>query len=423
MQMNTPADQTQRTRPARRAAALLIFATMVVAAACGGGSSSTPATPTTQPVSTAPSAVRPTAAAATAALPPGPTPTVGPAGLIGQPSGVAVDAAGNVYFSTNATCLLRKLSQGVVTKVAGEPGGHACGSSPDGPAASSKLNHPLGVAVAPNGDVYIADSINCSVRKLSGDIVSTVAGAGAGQCVYNLDAGPALSVHIYPSAVAVDAQNNVFIADWANCRIRELSGGNITTVAGVGTGALAGCGSAGDAGPATAAQLNKPFGVAVGAGGDLYISDTSDCKIRIVHNGTIHTFAGTGAGTPNCTTSGDGGLASVAAIGTPIGIAVGSDGAVFIADAGNCKVRRVGPDGVITTVAGIAGTTSVACGFAGDGGPATSAKLGRLSGIALGADGSLYIADDENCRIREVVGGVINTIAGSATCDGPVVKR
>ena len=421
MHMNTAAHESHDMRPARQAVrALVIFAALLGAGACGGGASTKSATST---AATSSSVAGPTVAAPTAAIPPGPTPTVGPAGLIGQPSGVAVDAAGNVYFSTNATCLLRKLSQGVVTKVAGEPGGHVCGSSPDGPAASSKLNHPLGVAVAPNGDVYIADSINCSVRKLSGDLVTTVAGAGAGQCVYNLDAGSALSVHIYPSAVAVDAQNNVYIADWANCRIREVSGGNITTVAGVGTGALAGCGGEGDGGSATAAQLNKPFGVAVGAGGDVYISDTSDCKIRMVHNGTIHTFAGTGAGAPNCTSSGDGGLATAAGIGTPIGIAAGNDGAVYIADAGNCNVRRVGPDGVVTTVAGISGTPAAACGFAGDGGPATSAKLGRLSGIALDPDGSLYIADDENCRIREVVGGVINTIAGSAVCDGPVVKR
>lgn len=416
MHMNKAAHQTHGMRPACQAVrALVIFAALLGAGACGGGASTKSATPT--------AALSSPVAAPTQAMPPEPTPTLGPTDLIGQPSGIAVDGSGNVYFSTNATCLVRKLSQRVVTKVAGEPGGHVCGSSPDGPAASSQLNHPLGVAVAANGDLYIADSINCSVRKLSGGLVTTVAGAGAGQCIFNAAAGAAQSVHIYPSAVAVDAQNNVYIADWANCRVRELTGENITTVAGVGTGALAGCGGKGDGGSATAAQLNKPFGVAIGAGGNLYISDTSDCKIRIVHQGTISTFAGTGAGAPNCTSSGDGGLATAAGIGTPIGIAVGIDGAVYIADAANCNVRRVGSDGIVTTVAGSLGPPAVACGFAGDGGPATNAKLGRLSGIALGPDGSLYIADDENCRIREVVGGVISTIAGSVVCDGPVVKR
>ena len=135
MHMNTAALESHDMRPARQAVrALVIFAALLGAGACGGGASTKSATST---AATSSSVAGPTVAAPTAAIPPGPTPTVGPAGLIGQPSGVAVDAAGNVYFSTNATCLLRKLSQGVVTKVAGEPGGHVCGSSPDGPAASS----------------------------------------------------------------------------------------------------------------------------------------------------------------------------------------------------------------------------------------------------------------------------------------------
>jgi sugar lactone lactonase YvrE len=399
--------QIQNSRSIRRAARALALVAVLLVTGCSS-KSSTSATPT----GTAASA--PTVAATS----PAPTPTLGPSDLIGHPNGIAVDASGNVYFSTSDTCLIRKLSAGVVTKVAGAPSGHGCGSSADGPGLDMQLDHPLGVEVDPAGNVYIADYANCIVRKLSGGMITTIAGVGTHQCVYGADSGPARSVNIYPADVAVATDGSIYIADWANCRIRRLSDGTITTVAGVGTGLLAGCGNAGDGGPATAAQLNKPFGVAVDARGGVYISDTFNCRIRVVRGGTISTLAGTGAGAPGgCTSSGDGGPAAAAGIGSPIGIAIDAAGDVYIVDSYNCNVRKVSGAGTITTIAGSTGSPAEACGFAGDAGLATSAKLNHPGGIAVGADGGLYIADTDNCRVRKVTAGLITTIAGSNACE------
>jgi sugar lactone lactonase YvrE len=345
---------------------------------------------------------------------------VNPLLVIGQPDGVAVDGSGEVYFSTSTTCLVRLVSGGIVTKVAGLPSGRGCGTSNDGPADAVQLDHPLGVAVDGTGDVYIADYGNCVVRKLSGGAITTVAGRGTHVCVYDAASGPATSVSVYPSAVAVAGDGSVYIADWANCRVRQLRNGAITTVAGVGTGLLAGCGSSGDGGSAIAAQLNKPFGVAVDGQGDVYIADTSNCRVRVVRAGTISAFAGTGAGAlGTCNAGGDGGPASAATMGAPFGIAVDGAGDVFVVDSTNCNVRRVTPDGTITTVVGTIGPPAERCGFGGDGGPATTAKLNHPEGIAVDAQNNLYIADTQNCRVREVTGGVIQTIAGGDACDIP----
>jgi sugar lactone lactonase YvrE len=345
---------------------------------------------------------------------------VNPQLVIGQPDGIAVDSAGKVYISTSTTCLVRLLSGGVVTKVAGLPSGHGCGTSNDGPATAVQLDHPLGLAVDGAGDVYIADYGNCIVRQLVAGMITTVAGRGTHMCVYDTDGGSATAVSIYPSAVALAADGSLYIADWANCRVRQLRSGAIATVAGVGTGLLAGCGSSGDGGPATAAQLNKPFGLAVDTQGDLYIADTSNCRVRVVRGGAISAFAGTGNGAPNaCSANGDGGPASAAGIGAPFGIAIDGSGNVFVVDSANCNVRRVSPDGTITTVVGSIGPPADRCGFGGDGGPATDAKLNHPEGIAVDAQNNLYIADTQNCRVREVAGGVIQTIAGGDVCDAP----
>ena len=166
-----------------------------------------------------------------------------------------------------------------------------------------------------------------------------------------------------------------------NNRIRRVGpDGIITTVAGNGN-----AGYGGDGGPASSASLNCQYGVAVGPDGSIYIADSSNNRIRRVGpDGIITTVAGNG----NAGYSGDGGPATSASLTDPDGVAVGPDGSIYIADSGNNRIRRVGPDGIITTVAGNGNS-----GYSGDGGPATSASLATPDGVAVGPDGSIYIAD------------------------------
>jgi sugar lactone lactonase YvrE len=281
--------------------------------------------------------------------------------------------------------------------------GTTCGYSGDGgPATSAQLANPSGLAVD-GADLYIADYANCRVRKVSGGTITTVAGFGF--CDYSGDAGPATSAGINaPSGVALDADGNLYIADTGNCRVREVSGGIITTVAGGG-----GCGFSGDGGPATSAALNVPTSVALDGQGNLYIADIYNCRVRAVIGGTITTIAGVGTGTypDGCEYSGDGAPAAEAALHNPNGVAVDARGNVYIADSQNCRVRRVSGS-VITTVAGD-GT----CGFGGDGGPATAAQTMPFA-VALDAAGNLFIADAPNARVREVFAAPAPAVGGVA---------
>jgi sugar lactone lactonase YvrE len=272
------------------------------------------------------------------------------------------------------------------------------GYSGDGdPATSAQLDDPLGIAVDAAGNLYIADEVNNRIRRVSNGVITTVAGNGTG--AFSGDGGPATSSELHsPFGVAVDAAGNLYIADAGNNRIRRVSNGVITTVAGSGTE-----GYSGDNGPATSAQLDSPYGVAVDAAGNLYIADTYNNRIRKVSNGVITTVAGTGTKGY----SGDNGPAASAQLDYPQGVAVDAAGNLYIADEGDSRIRKVS-NGVITTVAG-----SGIGGYSGDGGPATSALLNFPSAIAVDAAGNLYIADEGNNRIRGVSNGVITTIAGN----------
>ena len=184
---------------------------------------------------------------------------------------------------------------------------------------------------------------------------------------------------------------NLFIADTGNNRIRKVTpAGVISTVAGNGT--VVGYG--GDGGPATSAQLHGPYGVAVDAAGNLFIADRDNCRIRkVTPGGVISTVAGNGTGG----FSGDGGPATSAQLAAPHGVAVDAAGNLFIADYANNRIRMVTPDGIIRTVAG-----NGTMGFSGDGGPATSAQLFQPGGVAVDAAGNLFIADTFNNRVRKV---------------------
>jgi uncharacterized protein (TIGR03437 family) len=370
-------------------------------------------------------------------------------GALGGPDAIAADGAGNLYV-TDSTNRVRKVSNGIITTFAGTG---TAGFSGDNVAATSvQLNTPNGLAVDSNGNVYISDNGNDRVRKVANGIISTVAGTGT--TGFSGDNGPAASAQIDPPfGVAVDSAGNLYICDLQNGRIRKVSHGVITTVAGNGMQ-----GFGGDSGPAVSAQLNSPQGIVADSAGNLYIADTDNNRVRRVKGGVITTVAGNGT----AGYSGDGGPAISAALfmfaysalaldsqgnlyiddsgngcirkvsngmittiaggGSlyddnvpstsahlfdPSGVAVDANGDLYISDITNSRIRRVS-NGIITTVAG----TGVD-GFSGDGGPATTAQLNSPRGIALDGAGNLYIADSGNARIRKVSGGLISTVAGN----------
>lgn len=307
------------------------------------------------------------------------------------PSGVGAAGDMSIYVSTDQR--IRKIdSAGNISTVAGD--GLAGFSGDGGPATSARVSSPMGVAAAPDGSIYFVDRFNARIRKIDpAGIITTVAGNGA--FGFSGDGGPATSARLAsPWDVAVSADGSLYIADLSNSRIRKVDpAGIITTVAG--NGSFSFCG---DGGPATSACLAGPRGVAVAADGSVYIADTGNQRIRKVNSaGIITIVAGNGLGG----FSGDGGTATSARLNNPVSVAVAPDGSLFIGDQFNNRIRRVDPTGVITTAAGD-GTF----GFAGDGGLAINARLANPSNVALAADGSLFIADSNNNRIRRVEGAV-----------------
>jgi sugar lactone lactonase YvrE len=307
------------------------------------------------------------------------------------PVDVAVDSAGNIYIADSFNSRVRKVSDGIITTIAGSAKGGFSGDG--GPATNASLNTPYGITVDSVGNVYIADQNNYRIRKVSGGIITTIAGTGAEG--FSGDGGPAASATLnVPTGVAVDSAGNVYIADQYNDRVREVSGGIISTVAGNG-----GFKFAGDGGIATGAALHGPSGVAADAAGALYIADTQNNRIRKVSGGIITTVAGGGL-------SGDGGPAIAAALSEPFGVAVDSAGNLYIVELIVGRIRKVS-DGIITTVVGNATN-----GFSGDGGPAAAAAFNGPRGIAVDSAGNLYIADSGNNRIRKISGGIVTTVAG-----------
>jgi hypothetical protein len=294
-----------------------------------------------------------------------------------------------------------------ITTVAGN--GFRGSAGDGGVAVRAQLNNPSGIAKALTGTLYISDSGNNKVRKVSSpksigqDIISTF--AGNGQPGFAGDGGLATAANLNkPSGIAIDSVGDVFIADTGNNRVREvLANGHIRTVAGSGV-----CGRTvplGNGGPAIKASLCQPAGVAVN-GSSLYISDTGHSEVRIVGpRGLINAFAGTGVRGY----SGDGGLATGARLGLPMGLGLNAAHDLFIADSADAVVREVLTTHRIRTFAGTG-----RAGFAGDGGLATRAQLSGPTGVAASPSGNVYIADTVNNRIRQVDGrGIISTLAGT----------
>lgn len=285
----------------------------------------------------------------------------------------------------------------------GQPGFSGDG----GQATLAQIWAPTGVAAAPDGSVLFADAGNHRVRRVAPDgTISTLAGTGVAGL--SGDGGRATSAELqFPLDVALMPDGGFVIADQGNAVVRRVApDGTISTFAGT----VGERGSAGDGGPATQAQLEGAFSVTVMPDGSVLISDFYDARIRRVDpSGIISTFAGNGTKGWD----GDGGPASAASLRWPAGIAVARDGGVLIADSGNDRIRRVAPNGTISTIAGpqIAGRAS---GYSGDGGPATAARLSSPRDVAAAPDGSVIVVDSGNGRIRRIdPAGNIATIAGS----------
>ncbi|MEO8369967.1 MAG: hypothetical protein ABI806_12270 [Candidatus Solibacter sp.] len=296
----------------------------------------------------------------------------------------------------------------VITTIAGN-GTEAFGGD-GGPATSAWIAQPNGVAVDSAGNVVFADTRNIRVRKVNtSGVISTLAGDGTIKLVLtgsNLgDGGPATSAGFSPSpalfqGIAVDSAGNTYISDGGNRRIRKVDPqGIISTFAGGGTG--------GDGGPATNASFALPGGIAVDKDGNVYVADSQGGRIRKVNSaGIISTVAGTGS----LTSSGDGGSALQAGLGSPLNVAVDNLGNLYLTEQSTFRVRKVNAEGIISTVAGST------IGFSGDGGPATQAAFGDLRGLAADQSGNLYIGDYANNRIRKVdAAGIVTTIAGIGT--------
>jgi len=374
----------------------LVFAAIIVLAACDSSQGASPPAVSVTPSPTPPSVLAGTIQTIAGDGTAGYSDDGGPATAahLNSPKSVAVDAQGNVYIGEAFSRVRKVTPDGTITTVAGT--GTSGFSGEGGPATAAMLTLPTGLAVDDAGTLYIADSYNFRVRKVTRDgIITTVAGTGyvgpvPGMGGYSGDGGPAILARIgRPSGVVVDGKGNLYVADPDNGRVRMVTGdGIIRTVAGPTV-------------PGESQALD-PAGVALDRAGNLFIADNAAGVIRkMAADGMLSKVAGRGfppGDSGNCTP------ALSAAFRQALSIAVDGRGDVYFADAAEDKVRMINTKGLFVNIAG-SGTHGVfgAVGAVGDGGPATAAALGGPPSVAVDSQGNLFIADEANFRIREVV--------------------
>ncbi len=319
---------------------------------------------------------------------------------LAYPSALRGGTGQAVYVAERLGHRIWRLDDGHLTRVAGTG---RLGLSPEGvPADRARIFHPEGLAVDPTGGFVFADSWNQRVRRVDADgRIWTLAGNGTEG--YAGDGGPALEAQLHrPFDVALEPGGAVLIVDWGNHCVRRVESGIIETFA----GRCGHPGYAGDGGPATEAHFDEPYGVAVGLHGEVYVADSRNDRVRrIAPDGTVDTIAGTGI----TGFSGDGGPATEARLSSPQAIKVLADGELLIDDEHNNRVRRIGRDGTIQTVAG-----GASHGFGGDGGAAVLALIDDPEDVWPDGRGGFYLSDGANGVLRYVdARGVISTIAGS----------
>ena len=312
--------------------------------------------------------------------------------LLNNPFDIAFASDGDMIFSDTFNHCIRRVNAktGTITNIAGT--GERGFAGDGGPATKARLNEPYGVVVDRAGQIFFADRLNRRVRKIdTAGQISTLAGDGSGK--YSGDGGSAAIAGLAePNGLALDkAQTDLFIADVADHRVRvvDLTSGIIATFAGTGEGKLDG-----DGGPATSAGIFGARAVALAPDGSLYVMERQGSSIRQIRDGVIQTVAGTG----ERGYAGDGGNARVAVFAAPKEMTLDAAGNIYVVDTENHAIRRI--DAATWIVETIAGNGTAGPG--GDGGPATQAGLARPHGAAVGPDGAIYIGDSENHRVRKL---------------------
>jgi sugar lactone lactonase YvrE len=330
-----------------------------------------------------------------------------------SPYGIALDAAGNVYVADYGLNFSDWLGRGNrIRKVAADTG--IITTIATGVFTTGSV---VAIAADARGNILVADAQGNAIRKIdpASGIITVVAGSGPWGFAGDGGSAPAALLN-HPFSVAVDGAGNIFIADYGNNRVRRVAveTGIITTIAGNGSPDFSG-----DGGPATMAGLPQPHGVAADRAGNVFIAEWAYNVVRRVRKveaatGVITTVAGNGS----CGDINDGGPATAAGLCTPVGVAVDAAGDLFITDMWANRIRRVAAEtGIITTIAG-SGRLGDPGSFSGDGGPATSAALNSpYTNVAVDAEGNVFIADTKNYRIRKVAAGsgMITTIAGNGS--------
>lgn len=319
--------------------------------------------------------------------------------VLNDPTGIYVDGSGNIIFTERRNHRVRKISQGIISTIAGN--GRE-GYSGDGILASlTSLRYPEGLIGDNSDNLYVVDSRNHRVRQINLEgIIATIAGTGVPG--FSGDGGPAIKAMLYvPRDICIDLSGNIYVSDWGNQRIRRINPeGIITTVAGTGQP-----GFSGDGGSAMKARLNEPYGIAIDNSGNIYIADSENHRVRkISRDGVINTIAGTGV--PGF--SGDGRMAVKAQLNSPQAIFVATSNEIFINDEHNHRIRKISQNGIIQTVAG-----NGKPGYSGDGGLATNASLNDPEYLWIDALGNIFITDGDNNLVRKVdINKIITTIAG-----------
>ena len=320
---------------------------------------------------------------------------------LNQPTGIAIDSSGIIYYSDSYRYKIYKYASGTSTLIAGTG---TVGTFTNGvQATAANIGVPYQLAIDSSNNIYFADQNANKICKFSvGGTISTIAGTGtSGASASGTLATSALLNK--PTGIVISPSNTIYYSDSSNNRVCKFTvGGNITVVAGTGT-----AGFSGDSGLATAATLNNPYGMVYDSSGNIYISDYNNSKIRkFTDGGNIITMVGVGQSVP----AGDGLVATSAGLWSPYGIAFDSIGNIYIADCINCRIRKfTASTNIITTIAGGNGA-----GFSGDGGLATAAAMYKPQGIVIDSSNNIYFSDSANFRIRKFrEGGNISTIAGT----------